>query len=314
MADGRHEILVVGLGMVGRGFIELFRKKKDSLGLGDVAITEAVDSRYGYFSSPMEIDTDYPRASASAPDSLDVIRDSSCDIVCEFTSADYEALGPGYNHLKSALSLGRNVITTNLGPVALHYDELVGMAERKDLAFRFKGTVMAGTPSFNMMDLVPGAGVLKFRAILNSTSNYILNEMAYGKSFAVSLQEARGRGIARENYQADINGLNSAAKCLIISKVLGWKHEFSDLRISGIENVTVADAKAGSRLVAMADRKSAAVQPTVLRGDDVLRSVTGARNGIEFETDTLGKIYSIGPGSGKLPEAQAALSDLLEII
>ena len=37
-------------------------------------------------------------------------------------------------------------------------------------------------------------------------------------------------------------------------------------------------------------------------------------NAVEFETDTLGKIYSMGPGAGKIETAQSALTDLVSIL
>ena len=37
-------------------------------------------------------------------------------------------------------------------------------------------------------------------------------------------------------------------------------------------------------------------------------------NALEIETDTLGRIYTMGPGAGRKETAQAALTDLLEIL
>ncbi|MEM0135055.1 MAG: hypothetical protein QXU18_07515, partial [Thermoplasmatales archaeon] len=95
---------------------------------------------------------------------------------------------------------------------------------------------------------------------------------------------------------------------------LGWKHEFSDLKIKGIRNVTPEQAKEKTKLIAYADKSTAFVKPIKLSRDDILSGVSGVTNAIEIDTDTLGKVYSMGPGAGRSQTAQAALTDLMTIM
>jgi homoserine dehydrogenase len=173
---------------------------------------------------------------------------------------------------------------------------------------------MAGTPSFNILDLLPGAEVKSVRGVMNGTTNYILTSMEQGKNFSVALKEAQELGYAEADPTNDVDGYDTASKITIISHILGWKHEFADLKIEGIRNVTPEQAKAKTKLVAYADRSTAYVRPMQLSKDDILSGVSGVMNAIEIETDTMGKIYSMGPGAGKIQTAQAALTDLVTIL
>ncbi|MCL5783133.1 MAG: homoserine dehydrogenase [Candidatus Thermoplasmatota archaeon] len=315
MSGNSHNILIIGFGTVGQGFFELFNRKKEELGLQNVKISEIADMRYGHIKSPGEdLLQNLPAQKTPPADVLKVIRESSCDIVCEFTWVDFKTGGPGYDHIKTALSSGKHVITTNKGPITTHYDELNELAVKNRVKLRFKGTVMAGTPSFNLLKLLPGAKVLRFRGILNGTTNYILNEMSIGKDFEAALRDAQQKGYAAANPTNDVDGFDSAAKCAIISRILGWPHDFNEIEVKGIREVTAQEARTGTKLLVYGDPKSAYVKPVKLPGDDLLSSIRGVTNAIEFETDTLGKIYSVGPGAGRIETAQAAMTDLLDII
>lgn len=314
MTESQHEILIIGFGHVGQGFFDLFNRKKSFMGLENVSIKEVVDLKYGHFDDPGKIDVSNLLSTEEPPNPVDVIKDSSCNIVCDFTTTNYDNGDPGFTYIKNALSLGKDVISTNKGAVALHYDSLMETARSRKVFFGYKGTVMSGTPSFNLLDLIHGVQVNSFRGILSGTTNKMLEEMSYGKSFSQAFKQAQERPHGDVDPSYDARGVDSAAKCSIISKVLGWNHDLSNIEIAGIETLSADDVKSGIRLLAYADRKSAYVKPVRLKGNDILRSVTGTTNAIEFDTDTLGKIYCMGPGTGKYATAQAALSDLNDLV
>ncbi len=316
MTSKKSKILILGFGTVGQGFFDLFSRKKDSLGLNNVSISEIVDMKYGHIINPKQ---DIIREIASGKifpqkDVISTIKESDADIVCEFTWLNLKTAEPAYSHVRTALELGKHVITTNKGPSALKYKELTELAKKKGVKFLMKGTVMAGTPSFNILDLLPGAEVKSVRGVMNGTTNYILTSMEQGKNFSVALKEAQELGYAEADPTNDVDGYDTASKITIISHILGWKHEFADLKIEGIRNVTPEQAKAKTKLVAYADRSTAYVRPMQLSKDDILSGVSGVMNAIEIETDTMGKIYSMGPGAGKIQTAQAALTDLVTIL
>ncbi|MEM0158088.1 MAG: homoserine dehydrogenase [Thermoplasmataceae archaeon] len=310
----RHNIMIIGFGVVGRGFYNLLMEKVGQLPYHNISVSEIVDLRYGVIKNPRNIDVDRLQPVKNEVDVLDEIERSHCDTVCEFTWVDYKDGGPGYRHIKKALDTGKNVITTNKGPIALHYRELVSHAESKHLKLKFKGTVMAGTPSFNILELLPGIRVNSFRGVLNGTTNYILTRMSQGVMFHDALAEAQSKGYAEADPTNDVEGYDARAKCAIVSNVLGWDRSYNDVEVAGISHITPDEAASGVKLIAYADPEIAYVKPVKLQQSDLLRHVENVTNAIEFDTDTLGRITVSGPGAGSRETAQAALTDLVSIL
>ncbi len=316
MTMAKPRIMVLGFGTVGQGFFELFNMKKHSLGLNNVTISEVVDAKFGHIIEPGDSIISELKGGKTYEkiDPVKAIKKSDADIVCEFTWLDLKTAEPAYSHIKAALGQGKHVITSNKGPSALKFRELNDLARKNNVQFKMKGTVMAGTPSFNLLELLPGIEVKSVRGIMNGTTNYILGRMVGGKDFNDALKEAQALGYAEADPTNDVDGFDTAAKIIIISNLLGWNHDFNNLKIEGIRKVTREQAANGTKLVAYADRNHAFVKPLQLQTGDILREVNGVMNAVEFETDTLGKIYSMGPGAGKIETAQSALTDLVSIL
>ena len=321
------KILIVGFGIVGQGFFELFSEKRSQIqGLESVEVSEIVDMKLGYVKNPPSDIITQIKGGKSLPekgrDVLDTIRNSDADIVCEFTWVNMKDGEPAFSHIKEALKLGKHVITTNKGPIALRFNELENMTKGKDgPLLKFKGTVMAGTPSYNLLDLLSGVQVNGIRGIFNGTSNFILTEMGKGKSFGESLKEAQSLGYAEADPMMDVDGFDAALKAMILSNVVGWRderHSLKGMEIRGIRDLQMDVSPGGRRkktkLLVTVNKNSASVKPTVLEDDDLLSNVDGVLNALELETDTLGKIYSIGPGAGKRQTGQAVMTDLVDIV
>src|SRR6185369_2765438 len=123
-----------------------------------------------------------------ADNSLAVLNQSSTDVMFETTPLDINSGEPAITHIRAALTRGLHVITANKGPIAFAYSELKSLAEHHGVQFRFEGTVMDGTPIFNLVEgCLPGVSVVGFSGVLNSTTNLILTGMEAGQSFEESL-------------------------------------------------------------------------------------------------------------------------------
>lgn len=316
MSQDEHKIMIVGFGVVGQGFFDLLSAKKAEGYFSGCTVTEVVDMKYGFIEKPGKETLDEIKSGKKFPQKnvVDAIRESEADTVCEFTWVNFKNAEPAFSHMKAALESGKNVITTNKGPIALKFQELTSLASRKSLQLKFKGTVMAGTPSYNIMKLLPGSKVRSVRGIMNGTTNYILARMSQGLNFDSALREAQSKGYAEADPTNDIDGFDAAAKAVIVSNVFGWHHSMSNMKIVGIRGVSPEDAASGTKLLVNVTPKSATVEPVRLPENDILRHVAGVMNAMEIETDTLGKIYTMGPGAGRVETAQAALTDLDEIL
>jgi homoserine dehydrogenase len=315
-------ILIVGFGNVGQGFFELLTRVKGRLGL-NVAVTEIIDRRRGHIINPKANILNEAIQGRLLGDKVEVdeiprlISESNADIMCEFTDLVVRSRGePAFTYLTTALRSGKHVITTNKGPIAFHYDELMELGRRYGKLVRFKGTVMAGTPSFNILNLLPGAHVESFMGILNGTTNFILTKMyEEGLSFDDALRLAQQLGYAEADPSLDIDGLDAALKTIILSRVIGWKHELEGMEVRGIRGIDIRGyGDKVVKLIAYADKDKAYVKPIPLDKNDILAHVSRNLNALRLRLDTLGELTIIGPGAGRYETAQAVLTDLVDIL
>jgi len=315
-------ILIVGFGNVGQGFFELLTRVKGRLGF-NVAVTEIIDRRRGHIINPKANILNEAIQGRLLGDKVEVdeiprlISESNADIMCEFTDLVVRSRGePAFTYLTTALRSGKHVITTNKGPIAFHYDELMELSRRYGKFIRFKGTVMAGTPSFNILNLLPGAHVESFMGILNGTTNFILTKMyEEGLSFDDALRLAQQLGYAEADPSLDIDGLDAALKTIILSRVIGWKHELEGMEVRGIRGIDIRGyGDKVVKLIAYADKDKAYVKPIPLDKNDILAHVSRNLNALRLRLDTLGELTIIGPGAGRYETAQAVLTDLVDIL
>ena len=261
----------------------------------------------------------------AAPDPLTLIQSCNAEILFETTTLNIEDGEPAVTHIRSALARGIHVITANKGPIAFAYAELKSLAREHGVGFRFEGTVMDGTPVFNLVEFcLPGARVLGFSGVLNSTTNLILTGMESGRSFEESLEEARRRGIAEANAGYDIDGWDAAVKTVALANVLmNADARPTDVVREGISKIKTEDLESAAqsgmavRLISRGRRigkhVKLSVAPERVPLSSALGSVRGTSNVLVLETDLMGEIAIVENDPGIQQTAYALLSDLLTI-
>jgi homoserine dehydrogenase len=337
----RFDLAFVGFGTVGRGLAELLIEKRSLLervygvewrvvAISDIMLGSVVDDRGIDLSEALRL-ADSGRNLVSLPSQrkglspIEVIKESPSNTIIEVTWTNLIDGEPGYTHLKTALSLGKNVATTNKGPIALYYRELMDLARSKGVHLRFKGTVLSGTPAFNLFEgPLSGCSVISMKGILNGTTNFILTEMEKGSDYAAALKEAQRLGYAEADPTMDVEGMDAAAKLAILANVLlGSNIKPGDVKRKGITSVSPLDIQDAKRkgerikLIGRAEKEGerilAEVSPTPLPVSDPLANVMGVTNAITFKTDCLGDVTVMGPGAGRRATGYALLSDLISI-
>jgi homoserine dehydrogenase len=260
-----------------------------------------------------------------AADQIAVIENCSADILFETTPLNAVDGEPAIDYIRRAMIRRIHVVTANKGPIAFAYSDLKSLAAEQGVNFLFEGTVMDGTPVFNLAEYcLPGVRVLGFSGVLNSTTNLILTGMESGCSFEESLAEAQRRGIAEANADYDIDGWDAAMKAVALANVLmnaGLRPV--DVDRKGIREITVADlndaAASGMavRLVARGERSGDAVKlgvnPERVPLSSPLGSVRGTSNVLLLETDLMGEIAIIENDPEVEQTAYALLSDMIRI-
>jgi len=253
---------------------------------------------------------------------LDLIEKADFDVAIEATPTNIEHGEPGLTHIKACLEKGAHVVTSNKGPLVVAYEELSKLAERKGVRLMFEATVGGAMPLIKLIknDLA-GNEILSIKGILNGTCNYILSRMEAEKlPYNQILAEAQELKIAEADPTYDVEGIDSAAKLVILANLLGMNARFEDVDITGITSITpeafeIAMEKDYTiRLIAEVNKLAGTlkVSPRLVPLHHPL-AVTGTLNAVLIQTDMSKEIVVMGRGAGKIETASAIISDLVEI-
>jgi len=255
----------------------------------------------------------------------DAMKESKADILLEITPTDRETGEPAITHIRTALRCGLHAITANKGPVAYAYQELRDLAQRAGRRFLFESSVMDGTPVFSLRrEALPAARILGFRAILNSTTNYLLTRMEKGMDFEEAVQAAQAVGIAEADPMADVDGWDAALKVAALVNV--WMdyplNPNAVIRqgIGGLDPVDIRRARIEGRpfkLMCRAARTAAgiaaSVRPEQIAADDPLASASGTGTMLCLESDAMPGLIVGGTAPSPKTTAYGLLSDLIRI-
>ncbi len=255
----------------------------------------------------------------------DFIRQCGADVLFEMTVLDLRG-EPAADHLREALQAGLHVVTVNKGPVATHFRALTKMARQRSVRFLYEGTVMDGTPVFNLVrQTLPATRIVSLRGILNSTTNYILTQMELGASFESALRYVQEQGIAEADPSLDIDGWDAAVKLsILIQAMMGGSNKPEEIRREGISEETGKQVRAAVRrdrrirLVARAYRHGgrihAKVGPEELEAFDPLAAIRGLSNILILNTDTMRELAIVETNPSVRQTAFALFTDLVTLV
>ena len=233
---------------------------------------------------------------------LQVAEEADYDILVELTPLDIFSGEPAISHIKAGLNRGKQVITANKGPVAWAYRELKDLAARKGVDFLCETTVMDGTPVFNLVrETLPFCRVTEISGILNTTTNFILEEMEGGRSFEEALEEGRRRGFVEADPSADLEGWDAAAKVTALMNVL-MDAGITPLQIDrkGIGGITaemLKEAEARGKSIKLLCRgwmedgiPLGKVGPEEVDRKSLMAVIDGTSSVVSIQTDLMGKL------------------------
>jgi homoserine dehydrogenase len=261
----------------------------------------------------------------AALNALELTRLDSIDVVIEVSTLNIENGQPASDHLISALKSGKNVITANKGPIAFYYHELKTLASMMNRYLLHEGTVMDGTPVFNLIrETLIGCEISSFKGILNSTTNYILTEMAAGTKYGLALDQARKLGFVEADPALDLEGWDAAAKVAALMNVIFdariSPHHVERTGITKIKEAEIRDAEREGKTIRLMcegyrDKNGCRgkVAPLAISLDDPLASIRGTSSAITLTTDLAGEITIESHNPQIRQTAYALISDLFAI-
>ena len=334
-------LALIGFGNVGQGLAQILYDKRntyaDKFGLNFI-IVAVTDLIYGSAYDPEGLDlltlskiaSEHGNLSQLPPqgnhwDALTTISQSNADVIVEISYTNFDTGEPALSHIRAAFENHKHVVTSNKGPIALKYQELIDLARTKKVKFGVEGTVMSGTPALNLgIKQLAGAEIHQIEGILNGTTNYILTKMGNGATYADALAEAQAQGYAEADPIGDVEGYDTAGKLVILSStIMSTPLDIKQIERVGITNITENEIEQARKngckwkLIGTLEKQAqgvrASVMPICLPQSHPLANVDGATNAITFNTDLLGDVTLIGPGAGRMETGYAIICDLLGI-
>lgn len=330
------KIFINGFGCVGRALAKIIVEKRDAIekkhGLR-IKVVALKDSRGAVFSyeglgaGDLLKLIEYPRSSIGLYEpygkigvGLDEIYDQCLpDIHVELTPSNYNGGEPGVSNVLYALDRGANIVLANKAALVYKFREIMGIARKKGLVVKYKATVMGGTPFIDVLLSLKTIHVSRIYGILNATTNYVLTYMhRHLVDLDEALENAISLGVAEKNPIYDIEGIDAAAKLVIISNTLGIPLGINNVMRTSLKNVSLRDIVDALRrgevikYIARLDfeKQFAEVAPRRIRSNNMLAGIDGLMNAVIIEHE-YGDIFFSGKGGGCRETASMVLEDIL---
>lgn len=339
------KLALLGFGNAGKAFAKLLMEKheqiKEKYGY-NVVVTAIATGTRGNLAVPTsaeaidlaaaieDIET-IGKFSARLPltdlTAVQIAEQADYDVLVEMTPLNIFTGEPAITHIETAFARGRDVITANKGPIAWKFAVLRDMAAQNGCRFFYETTVMDGTPVFNFVEkTLQMAEVTEVSGILNSTTNYILEEMAAGKEYDEIIRKGQEIGFIEADPAMDIEGYDAAAKITALLNVLMDAGITPDkVARKGIEDITLGDIEAARskgcviKLICKGSRSAdgtvkASVMPQEIPLTDMLASVNSTTSVVSVTTDLMKKISIVEHEPEIEQTAYGIFGDLLRVL
>ena len=215
---------------------------------------------------------------------------------------------------------GTHVVTANKSLLAEHGVRLRALADVQGSQILGSASVGAAAPIIEAARQRGDARVNTIRAVLNGTSNFILNAVSRGVSFSTALADAQTLGFAEEDPGRDLAGLDAADKLRVLAQELGLDPVGEQdvpcdalceaiearSRVRGTHRQVATLTRDGSRAVC-------AVRIECLESADPLAQLGDEENAAKIEWEDGIETLVRGAGAGRWPTAEAVVADLLTL-
>jgi homoserine dehydrogenase len=314
------KIGLIGFGTIGAGVAKILAENRDvirqrlgvTLEIGKIADLDITTDR------GVEVESGVLTTDADA-----VLNDPEVEIVIELIGG-YE---PARKFVLQAIQNGKHVVTANKALLAKHGKEIFSAADEKGLGIGFEAAVGGAIPIIRSIREAFSAN--RFRSIegiVNGTANYILSKMSDENcDFQTALKEAQEKGYAEADPTFDIEGVDSAHKIAILTRLAyGTPIDLEEISVQGITSITPEDIECarefGYRIKLLAISKyddesiDVRVHPAMIPVGHPMANVNGVLNAIRVCDDLMEENILVGHGAGALPTGAAVVGDVMEIV
>jgi len=310
---------LIGFGTIGRGMVKILQDNQSQIQNRLGAALELVKI------ADLDITTDRGvkvDAGILTTDAKEVLDHPDIEIVVELIGG-YE---PARSFILQAIENKKHVVTANKALLAQHWDEVFAAAEKNSIAVGFEASVGGAIPIIrSIKEAFVANRIQAIEGIVNGTANYILSKMSDGKhNFETVLKEAQDKGYAEADPTFDIEGIDSAHKIAVLTRLAyGTPVSLDDIYVQGISSISSLDIKCahefGYRIKLLAISKfdgkaiDVRVHPAMIPESKPMANVNGVLNAIMVRDDMMEENTLIGHGAGSLPTGSAVVGDVVEI-
>ncbi|PYP92669.1 MAG: aspartate kinase [Candidatus Angelobacter sp. Gp1-AA117] len=301
---------LLGLGTVGLGVLHRLLSEPERFTVCGAAVRDRDKKR----------DLPVPERLLLTTDPREIV-ESDCDVVFELIGG----LTPAEELVRSALDSGKHVVTANKLLLAAAGKSLLQQAAHHDLTLSYSAAVGGAVP---MLETVKNISrkheVVEIAGVLNGTCNFILDQIAQGRSLKESITLAQSCGFTEADPIHDLQATDAAQKLLLLTRAaFGAQAVFSTIQVRGILSIPETEVRAlaasgqSVRLVARArkngSRIDARISPEILSADHVFAQVHNEHNCLVLTTSDGQSVTLRGRGAGRWPTAEAVFADALDL-
>ena len=311
---------ILGLGTVGGGVVNVLQKNSASIERRTGVKIEVILAGVRDVTQKRICDTSNIKLTE---DPFEVVNHPDIDVVLELIGGT----GLTKELVETAINNGKHVITANKALIANHGNELIKLANKKQVRLLFEASVAGGIPIIKSLEQGLSANNIESLAgIINGTGNFILTDMKEkGRDFDDALKEAQALGYAEEDPTFDIEGIDAAHKLSILAAIaFGTELQFNQVYTKGISGITTEDIIHANELgytikhLGIAKRTGNGIElrvhPTLVSNKQLIAQVDGVMNAVMVKSNALGTSLYYGAGAGDEATASAVIADLNDII
>lgn len=320
MTDYRRlRVALLGAGSVGSQVAGLLRQHADELADRAGARLELVGIAVRDVDAPRDVEL--PRELFTTDAETLIV---GADIVIELMGG----IEPARTYVLQAINSGADVVTGNKALLATHGPEIFDAADQVGAEVYYEAAAAGAIPIIRpLRDSLAGDRVQRIMAIVNGTTNYILDRMdTEGAEFGDVLADAQRLGYAEADPTADVEGYDAAQKAAILASLafhtavpLDAVHREG---ITSIDKAMMDSARHAGyviKLLAVCERLnggdgesiSVRVYPALIDRAHPLASVHGANNAVFVQAEAAGNLMFYGAGAGGVQTASAVLGDVV---
>ncbi|MDP6335157.1 MAG: homoserine dehydrogenase [Nitrospinaceae bacterium] len=310
---------IIGFGTIGSGVVKILASSRDLIRQRLGAEVEVIKIADLDITSDRGVEVN---SSLLTTDAKEVIDNPDVDVVVELMGG-YE---PARSFMLQAIAGGKHVVTANKALIAKHGDEIFAAVEDQQVSIGFEAAVAGAIPIIRLIrEAFVANRIITIEGIVNGTANYILSKMSDEQcDFDVALKEAQEKGFAEADPTFDIEGIDSAHKISILTRIAyGTPVNCDDITVQGISGITIDDIECarefGYRIKLLAISKfngksvDIRVHPAMIPQSHPMANVNGVLNAVRVCDNLMEENVLIGHGAGSLPTGSAVVADIVEI-